>query len=336
MGRPSLLHSVVGLSLVVLAGCGGNGNVSAPNYSFQVRPAFPENFLVTDFLSTSPNSVVAITSGSLLESSVVYTFGGTEETISFPGGSQTLRIVDANSSGTYVGSIVRSGHRVSVIGSGGAAEIDTGGLTPLANDDITFDGINDSGAVVGMQVPRTENIFVRSPGGVCTYYALPSGLAVDSIQGLTNSGIVYGQTKTFRTFVIADGEVTVQDNGIYYDANNHDVAVGAVGLTAFKVKLPNGARTPLPVPEGTTTSLALGINDTGDIVGMFVIGGVWHPCLWQAKSGRLVDLLPFISVPIGYDTFAATGIDNSGNILISFSETATQGATSGLLTSISE
>ncbi len=122
---------------------------------------------------------------------------------------------------------------------------------------------------------------------------------------------------TYQTIDVAGASSTVAER-----INQSGVIVGsytlstASGNETFAFVDENGKITPL-APQGATTSVAAGINGTGEVVGIYSSGGVPHA--FRYAGGVLSDI-----VPPGASSSSASAINSEGDIAGTFTDATGQ------------
>jgi probable HAF family extracellular repeat protein len=200
-----------------------------------------------------------------------------------------------------------------------------GGLSSSARD------INDAGQIVGSAALANNvgHAFLYENGSKQDIGTL--GGARSGAMGINNAGQIVGFSELAGTsdrhaFLYANGAMADLGtlggaNSIAWDINNSGQVVGesAVGpgtdVQAFLYA--NGMMTTLGMLGGSHASIALSINDLGQVVGHSVgsaaDAGSWRAFLYT--DGAMIDLNAMIDPASGWQIVDAKGINNSGQIV---------------------
>jgi uncharacterized membrane protein len=216
-----------------------------------------------------------------------------------------------------------------------ATEWVNGGL-PLDIDPFgsSFSAANDiaeSGEIVGLTTAGGWKPFTLL-GGVATQLATLGGNNA-AARGVNESGLVVGESDlaggfSFRAFTYdgtgAPAELTL-DGPVFYSqataVNDSGAIVGSRELsgvfpTYFRAFISSGGvTTALPVPAGYVSSIALAVNDAGEVVGRLGIGDFPSDTafFWDGTQVRVLDdLLPPGSA--WTHLVGATAINDAGQI----------------------
>jgi hypothetical protein len=242
---------------------------------------------------------------------VGFTIGSSGTYINFttdPLRSRTTRILNIKGSTTAMAfGIDSAGTVVGTDGHGSAFSLSRRGsvktFIPTGGKSATAFGINDRGTIVGQYVTSAASPgFIRVRGKSYVTIDTPSGINIDSAQGITNKGRVVG------FYVGTDG----RDHGFMVNARGVRRGV----LTGTTVADPT-----IPQVAGETGakfvfSQILGINDKGMAVGYYGDStGSQHGFLYDTRTGRytFVDD-PGAAFHNGVEVTQITGITNSGEI----------------------
>ncbi len=174
-------------------------------------------------------------------------------------------------------------------------------LGTLGGKDSIATGINDSGQVVGgaQQADGRMQPFLWLPSAA---YGLSAGMnALGTLGG-------YSDRISHRAEAInASGQVV----GVSYTADQQPRAFLWLPSAAYGL---SAGMNDLGVLPGGDESWALGINDSGYVVGMStIIGGDCRAFLWF--NGTMIDLNHLLSNSSGWTLLWATGIDNTARIV---------------------
>jgi probable HAF family extracellular repeat protein len=204
-------------------------------------------------------------------------------------------------------------------------------LSSLNFGDRMISAVNDKGSAVGAQTTRagsdiqTTAFFRDKQGNVTTIGDLPGGRTYvglyklnehDWAVGMSDGGV--GRQSSFHAVVWnpRDGLIDLGPSSSADGINDHNQVVGYVDSggprRAFVWEPGQGMRT-LPVPAGSGTSQASGINNKGTIVGHTYTAGesMQHATLWT-KDGRYVDLG---ELPGGYEEAAAFAVNEKDHVV---------------------
>lgn len=205
---------------------------------------------------------------------------------------------------------------------------------PAGTSSSTPTDINDLGQVVGWYNPPSEFgalAFFWDQEGLVTIFPPPGG-SWSAAHGINNAGQVVGEavnpaTNSGESFPWGNGTMVFLGpfeilSSSAHDINENGAVTGYVGSTSFLQPTArgyfweDGNLTVLePIPGGVT-SVALGINNTGEVVGWGLVpsrkapsGFVNHPFL--LSSGQMIDLgtLP------GYCRCSALDINDLGQVV---------------------
>jgi hypothetical protein len=189
-----------------------------------------------------------------------------------------------------------------------------GAISTQAND------INDSGEIVGQyELPNASGDlgFIYS-GGKYTTISIPGAYDTQAF-GISNNGTVVGiyeggvgqSTSLVNGFVYHDGQIAYVPTYALWDINDAGkiigIADGADCCSAYSVVIDGQHVQTIMVPSRTGT-YATGINDSGQIVGIYYYAGVnWSGFI---KSGSV-----YTNVSIDGHTTEPMRINNLGQIV---------------------
>jgi probable HAF family extracellular repeat protein len=234
-----------------------------------------------------------------------------------------------NSGGTVVGNAgVGGGHSHAFKAAGPGSMQDLGLLTGWTDSFAT--GINTSGQIAGYGVLAggVTHAFETNTQGIMTEVAALNGL-VSQANGINDKGNLVGSfvtstghTHAFRT----EGSGLVQDlgglpggsdtsSGVAINLSGEVVGFGGFpgSFHAFRT-LGDGSLQDLKTLSGATTSIALAVNDSGQIVGnSSSASGLSHAFLFSDAT-QMIDLNSFLVNGAGWTLNTATGINNLGQI----------------------
>jgi probable HAF family extracellular repeat protein len=148
-------------------------------------------------------------------------------------------------------------------------------------------GINDSGQIVGGYEGSSSRRSFLYTGGSFTRINVPGATEAPIANGINDSGQIVG---TYSDFVCSVGKVPLACSG------------GEHGFLDT-----GGSFTTIDFP-GAESTFAVGINDSGQIVGHYYDGRFFHSFLYSAGSFTTID----IPGPFSTD---AWGINHSGQIV---------------------
>lgn len=265
----------------------GGGLVPLPSLASPSRPYSVANDANDNGIAVGVGATTAFGSSRL----PLMWQNGVVSQLPLPNG-QTLGDANAvNASGVAVGSADSGSNQRGVVYQGGVGSFITQ-TTPNGSFLVTAFGINDSGRIVGQGI---------DPGNA----AVTVGYVLD--------------TATNTAFSV--GVLPGMNGAICFDVSNAGYVVGSSSLNQgsglpFIWSDADGIQ-PIPLPAGTSSAIARGVNDAGMVVGIgssaFAI-----PFLYDGtQTYRLADLLPGGT---GWDlatntSSSALGISNDGVIV---------------------
>lgn len=232
-----------------------------------------------------------------------------------PLGSQSGVAYGINYIGQVVGDLYHH-NRYTFLYSGGAMTLD--GILTEAHD------INDHGQVVGQASVGGSNHAVISSGGVVTDLGALLGGVSSRAYGVNNNGQVVGLVFTNSSdgyaFLYSNGVVTNlgtlggRGHSAAYDINSSGQVVGsaetsACGRHAFLYS--GGVMTDLS-KLCYKSSVAWGLNDSGQVVGYISGSGSLHAFLYS--GGEMTDLNDLIDPLSGWTIMEAYDINKEGDI----------------------
>ena len=221
-------------------------------------------------------------------------------------GAQEYRLIDAGLGdhlGSYVGGLSPGGR------AGGGLVLRTNftydpvsgvqhydDLLSSYGDSATLMSYSDTGLATGyIYIDGRLDAFLYDFVGSPQFLGLPGGVnegvQLRSSASRTLVGLVLGSLDDYA-FIWSPGVGLVRSGGIYSDVNDSDLIVGARGpwseraATSFDL---SGNPTDLPAVTGATTSEAMGVSESGLIVGHARIGGITQPVLWTPGGPVLLD-----------------------------------------------
>lgn len=192
-----------------------------------------------------------------------------QNAVPFPGGYRftefatpgfpDFRVTGLNDNGDIVGYYTGPGGRAI-----GLLRSANGAFTPIdvpGSVRVEPHGINNAGQIVGEQAPSPNSVpvpFLRQPDGTMMPVTLPG--AEVRIYGINNAGRMVGGYGSRSLILDPDGNFTLFD-------------------------------VPFRDPAGTAyPSWGLGINDLGEIVGLYSLGPRWQKCFHRDAAGRITEI----------------------------------------------
>jgi probable HAF family extracellular repeat protein len=193
-------------------------------------------------------------------------------------------------------------------------------------------GINNSGTICGTFYPNTNEAYTYSQtGGFKSLGFLGSGTA-DVASAINNLGQVAGVALNSAGNVEAalwnptsgwSDLGNIQSGGTVSGINNATQVVGSMAKAGFNGEVPyewtaSTGLTPLATFQGEGDNAAMGINNSGAIVGYSYFGGSGsdnynHAAIWM--DGQLQDLNSLIDPNSDWILTIANGINDTGQII---------------------
>lgn len=237
-----------------------------------------------------------------------------------PGFSSVL-VRDINDSAVVVGRLNADSNTHQLLrGAAFMWDLDQGLRTmPTSNVLSRAEGINNHGVVVG-------GIFMEGAvwrGGEAFILPRPChGSWWVTARAINDTGVIVAtcELDVASTAWMYDlkGKWTRLDGLSWPEAINAkgNLVVGATGLAGYwrPAKWLNGVAMSLPGFESNAYGAAIDLNEGGDIVGYVYFRSRTHAVLWKG-DGRLMDLNQHIPPNSGWHLLAATGINDSGQIV---------------------
>jgi probable HAF family extracellular repeat protein len=193
-------------------------------------------------------------------------------------------------------------------------------VTTINNPDATWSlygttplGINDYGQVVGVFAgPPTADNFLYY-GGHFTTLTYPTGWG-SAVAGINNAGVIVGHTGDGFGFWDQNDAVTKVMFGDWLQftgVNNLNQAIGnynnGSGIHGLIYAHSTGVITKLDAPDAIQTEL-LGINDSGQIIGIYESTTGWYNFLYSGGSFTVFSMPGAVEINV-------TGINNLGQIV---------------------
>lgn len=297
---------------VVVAGCGGD-SINLPSFTAVNLGRPSTGFAVVGAAANGDFYGYEFASGMPLEA-FIYRANGTVTPIVGPGGSDvSLRGMSSN--GNWVG--IDDSNNDALKGNGATVNSFTLSIAPGGS--LVLPGAtNNAGDVGGLNIGTVSQVFRKTAGGVETLFTNIAGFAPVRVVGITTAGVVVGvATQTgssgFFYFLTSGTTLIVGDAGYIEDVEDDGRIVGNDAFGPFRMNSPVGVRIRLPLPNATTGAVH-GMNNKGDMVGAFTVGGVTKPCLWDSNTGAFLDLSG--NFPADGNNRSARSITNDGDILV--------------------
>jgi probable HAF family extracellular repeat protein len=209
-----------------------------------------------------------------------------------------------------------------ITGPNGAGMTDLGTFGGLTSNPS---GINDSGQVVGQFYDGDYRAFITGPNGTgMTELNIPN-LTPSSISGINNSGQVAGQRSydgNYHSFITGSNGVGITEletlRGVTSSTatgiNNSGQVIGySTGYTF--VTGPDGVGVTNLGSLGGLSSLAFGINDSGEIVGRSATGTESDHAFIFSHGGMTDLSLLAPVVASGWENITPIDINNNGQIV---------------------
>jgi hypothetical protein len=297
---------------VVVAGCGGD-SIKLPSFTAVNLGRPVTGFTVAGAASNGDFYGRESASGLPFEA-LIYRANGTVTPIVGPYGSD-INLLGMSSNGNWVG--VEDGSANPLQGNGATGTDFILGLAPRGGD-VFPQAINNAGAVAGVYVDENTRVFIKPVSGATTLYTNVTGYIPRRVIGITTAGVAVGiatptASKGSYYFLTSGSTLIVGDPGEIVDVEDDGRIVGNDSIGPFRMNSPVGVRIRLPLPNATT-GYVYGLNNKGDMVGEFSVGGVTKPCLWDSNTGAFLDLSG--NFPADGNYRSARSITNSGDILV--------------------
>jgi hypothetical protein len=210
----------------------------------------------------------------------------------------------------------------------GASIIDLANVLGVAT---SVNGINNKGVIVGTTIDGQGVVYDSVSGNPPTVIPPLPGLDQSLAGGINSGGVVAGISsdsagvKPSRGFLFAGGVLTDLGSASQVnDINDSGIVAGAIvnnssnlQAATWDTSKPNPTPTLLAIPSGFFGSVALGVNNHGDVAGNGIAHGrfsdVLSACIFS--GGASVDLNTLIPSNSGWHLRQAADINDAGQIV---------------------
>jgi uncharacterized membrane protein len=193
-------------------------------------------------------------------------------------------------------------------------------------------GINDNTKTVGFYVD-SENVthgFVRTPGGMYSTVDFP-GTGFNQLLGQNFRSQAVGYFADSPDFTVDHAYIYDENGGVFLpivnplSVNSQATGINDLGVVCgFYVDAGNvthgfllnfGTLTTLDFPGSTSFTQALGLNNKGQVVGVYQVGADMHGFIYNSANGHFRTVDDPNGVNAGLKTTTINGINNLGQIV---------------------